>query len=97
MRITLFLASIGENTELNFYGTLLALLLSGLLFLDGYRSLRNGDRQGAQNWQALGLIVLLIYAGAAVHYRVWTGLILVALGISVEIWLILYWRRSNTG
>jgi hypothetical protein len=95
MRAVLLLTSIGENAGLNFYGTVLALLLSGLLFFDGYRSLRNGDMQGTRNWQTLGLMVLLIYAGAAIYYRVWTSLILVALGIAVEIWLILHWRRSK--
>jgi hypothetical protein len=96
MHFIILLTSVNENAELNLYGTVLALLVSGLLFFDGYRSLQNGDKQGARIWQTLGLIVLLIYAGAAIYFRDWTLLILPILGLVLEIWLILRWRRSKT-
>jgi hypothetical protein len=77
------------------YPGLAFLLPSFFIFFDGYRSLKEKQpsRVGFE-WQALGVLLVLIGAWTSVLYKSWVSLVIVALALYVEISLMLRWRRK---
>jgi len=83
-------------TLLSDHATVAALLLSGFALLSSRQDATRHREFGAIFWQGFALFALIVNLLAAVVYKWWPSVPVVAVALGAEIWLARYWWSNDS-